>query len=478
MNNAVLTKIASTGISFIVTFFVGIIVPRVVGPEAYGDYSYLVATYLFLFQLFLFGLNTAYVYFLSGHRYSISSVNGVFFVLYICVVLLVGLVGLGDRLLGRFLWVDSFSLNFLLLGFCFCLLTNMQLRLIEFGDSTGNTVGFEMIRLAGKSLLLVLLLSLVLFDYLSINVFLWAQILVLICFLLGVYIFYRKDIVVEWPNCFSSLSVEIWAYIKPMVAFTLVAAFYSYMGKYLLQQYGGSEQQGIYQACMQLVLIPVAFLTSLTNIFLSRMVKLLKDEGRRSVSRYFSTWLIRLYIVHALFSSIMVFFPKEVVALVFGGAYVAGSEVVRYLAVFSLLHVFGLLSANLFYCSARNRLYSIINGLVMCFGVLVIITFATYYGLSAEWLAKLMCLFYSIRVLLQMIANGVYFSIDFRVLVARIVMVSACYVLFFLFWRQYMGGFFISIILSPLLLLGVNFWLEDVLRVRHVLSLVYRRVCR
>ena len=477
MSNAVLAKVLSTGVSFVVTFFVGIIVPRIVGPESYGSYAYLIATYLFLFQLFLFGLNTAYVYFLSDGKYSIGSVNGSFFILYCFVVLIVGLVGLGAYFLPvRLLWGDDFSFTFVLIGFLFSLMANVQLRIIEFGDSTGYSVGFEFVRLAAKVLLLLLLVILVFKDWLDISNFLWAQVASLSCFLGFIYARYNRVFQFQLSNVYRRLLLDVALYVKPMIAFTLLAAFYSYMGKFMLQSYSGSEEQGIYQACFQLVLIPVAFLTSLTNIFLNKMVALFKNGLKIGVASYFAGWVVRLYLMHALFSGILVFFPGEVLLLVFGPEYSGGREVVQYLAIFSLLHVFGLLSANLFYCSARNKLYSIINGATMVVGVCVLVMISFFYGLTAEVLAGLMAFFYGIRVFVQMAVNVAYFDVKVFALAAQLGLVTTLYIGYFSLSRAYLDNIILVVSLSPIALLLANYLLGDALRIGHVWAQLVRRL--
>ena len=132
MQKRIIFKILSSGINFFISIFLGIIVPRILGPKVYGDYSYVISTYAFFLQILLFSSNTAYIYFLSTKKHKIQSVNSFYFIyLFLVAIITISISIFSFNLdLGLlYLWNNITDLKILILGLVFGLLFNFQQRL-------------------------------------------------------------------------------------------------------------------------------------------------------------------------------------------------------------------------------------------------------------------------------------------------------------------------------------------------------------
>ena len=92
MQNRIVFKIISTGLNFLISIAIGILVPRAIGPSSYGDFSYIISTYGFLFQLLMLSSSVAYVYFLSHGKYKTEDINILYFLFLLIISILVVII--------------------------------------------------------------------------------------------------------------------------------------------------------------------------------------------------------------------------------------------------------------------------------------------------------------------------------------------------------------------------------------------------
>ncbi|MCF6267469.1 MAG: oligosaccharide flippase family protein [Desulfuromusa sp.] len=423
IKNSLTVKVVSSILNFCVAVTVGILVPRAVGPKDFGELMYVIATVDFLLLLGAAQSHPAYIYFQSNGEFSPRRINGTYFTVLggvaVCVLLLVTFTA-QLSFFQDILWNGVSTKEILYMGAGISVMTFWQNKLLAYADCHRLTLSSETARFVSRLFLLVAIVALFLIQKLStINYsVLWIVSLVLF------FVFYFRYVEFEFVS-FSwrrSLTIlrQMWRYLKPLMAFSMIAALYSYAGKYLLQQQAGSVEQGYYNFAFSFAMIPVTFLASIMTIYMSEMTKLFTSGQPELVRELFLRNLLKVFALHALITFFLCAFAPEVVLQLSGAKFLGAVPALRALTIFSLLHTFGILSGNLYLSSGRNKSYSMINCIFMISGLIVFALVYAHGHFNATNLAIMMAVFYGLRVSVQLYFNAIQLDFSFSLLVVKI----------------------------------------------------------
>jgi O-antigen/teichoic acid export membrane protein len=417
MQNRIIFKIIATGLNFLMSIVIGILVPRAIGPASYGDYSYIISTYAFFFQFLMFTSSTAYIYFLSHGKHKVEDVN-MFYMIFLAfisfLVVVIGIITANSDFGIKYLWNELDNQYLLYLGLIFGIFTSLQQRLIEFSDSTSQTIISEKLKLVSRFVMVLTVVAFIFLDKLDIY---WYFVLSIANFILFFILFFSyitfKVSKIEW-NVFKMIFDDFYIYLKPLIIFTLIAAIYSYLGKYVLQSSSGSIEQGYYNFAYQLALIPVTFISSIMAIYMSEMTKKFKINDIAGVKEIFVNNIFKIYAIHAFIAFFMLVNTKEIILLTVGEEFLGAIGALQALSIFSLLHTFGMLSGNLFFSSGKNKEYSQIGATFMFFGIIILVCCLKYeLSFTSYVLAILMTVLYSLQVTIQLYKNCKLLKISF-----------------------------------------------------------------
>lgn len=449
----------------------GILVPRAIGPASYGDFSYITSTYTFLFQFLMFTSSTAYIYFLSHDKHKIEDIN-TFYMIFLTIisilVVIIGLITSNSEFGIQYLWSGLEDKQLLLLGLGLSIFTTFQQRLTEFSDSTSQTIISEKLKLASKFLIVLSVVAFIFMDSLDIY---WYFILSIANLVLFFVLFFRYVSFKLSSVNISELKLifdDFYIYLKPLIIFTLIAAIYSYLGKYVLQSSSGSIEQGYYNFAFQLALIPVTFISSIMAIYMSEMTKKFKLNDIDGIKEIFLNNIFKIYAIHAFIAFFMMINAKEIILLTVGESFLGAVGALQALSIFSLLHTFGMLSGNLFFSSGRNKQYSIINSSTMILGIIYLTFLLFYEKLDASHLAITMAGFYMGRVMIQLYMNLSYLDINKLKFIGELFLLT--FIIFVSFKMIHLFNITLSLnlILSSFVLIGLNFIFKDYVELKNL----------
>ena len=469
MQNRIIFKIISTGLLFLMSIVIGILVPRAIGPASYGDFSYIVATYAFLFHFFIITTRVAYIYFLSSGKHIIEDIN-TFYMLFLTIisvlVIFVWFISVNSEFGIQYLWNGLEDQQLLFLGLILIILSTFQSILIQYSDSTSQTVRAEKLKLISRFLLVLAVVTSILFGALNAPLFFILSIANVTLFLL----LYTKYINFK----FSELNIkkikniydDFYIYLKPLIIFSLITTIYAYLGKYVLQSSSGSVEQGYFNFALQLALIPVTFISSLMAIYTSEMTKKFKENDIESVRNIFLSNIFKTYAIHAFICFFMMIYAKEIILITVGESFIEATGALQVLSIFSLLHTFGMLGGNLFFSSGRNKEYSIINSIPMILGIFCMAYFLFYGSLNSMRLAILMLIIYTIRVAIQLYMNLIYLSIVKVKFISELFLVTLIVFIGLQLINILNFNLLISLIFSVTTLFGINFVFKDYMKLK------------
>jgi len=473
MKHRILFKVIAAGINFFIAFGIGILVPRILGPILYGEIGYINASVAFVLQFSSIASSTAYRYFLSNNRYEPFQINTIYFLFLTCIIVTVMvLVGISiwNVKLHSTIWNDVSAVSYIYLGMVLSVLLFMQQRLVEFADCQRHTIISEKIRLAFRLIFLVLLGVAGLFHWLDVNwyyiLFIFSLIAYFGVFLYKVPFHFSRVPLVECKK----IVVDMFRYLKPLIFFSIIATFFSYAGRFVLQRSGGFEQQGYYTFAFSIAMVFVGILTSIMTIYMNKMTELFSAAKIDEVRTLFLRIIFKVYAVHAFISLFCLIYAKEIILLLVGGKFIGATGALQWLSIFSLLHTFGLLSGNLFFSSGRTKAYGIINSSFMCLGLLCFgcLFLNPGWKLNATMLAAIMALIYGSRVFVQLFFNIKYLHISKIVFISEFVLVTVTILLPLIIIAYFGLGLIVSAGLSFSVLLILNFTFKDYLGLKKM----------
>ncbi len=478
MNKVYLIKVISTLINFSLSIVLGVIVPKAIGPMAYGEYSYVVATYAFLFQFLMFTSGSAYIYFLSISKYSKGQIN-TFYMLFLSgvtlTVVILSCLSVHTELGFQLFWNEISNKSLIYLGLVFGCFTNAQQRLFEYCDSTNQSIVADKLKIISKALMALSILLLIFFDVLNVYILMFVSILNIVFFLILFYYKINFKFGSATLTVFKKIKTDFYLYLQPLFFFSVTSAVYAYLGKFLLQESGGSIEQGYYNFSLQLSLIPVTLLASVMAIYMSDMTKKYQCNDVDGVSKIFSDNIFKVYCVHACISLYLLINATDIVLFVVGESFAGAIESLEILSIFSLCHTFGMLSGNLFLSTGRNKLYSSINVLVMLFGGLFLISTSYFITMNAMALSIIVTSFYALRVSIQLYFSLAFFKLNKIEFVYELMVVFCVILISFSLVNFFRLDLFVNLFLSMLSLVVVNFMFKDYLGLR-TLFFSFRRL--
>lgn len=471
MQSRMVFKVISTGLNFFMSIVIGILVPRAIGPESYGEFNYIISTYAFILQFLMFTSSTAYIYFLSHGKHKVENINA-FYVLFLMIIsfltCILGFVSINSELGLKYLWNELDDHYLLYLGLVFGLFTNLQQRLIEFSDSTTQTIVSEKLKLVSRMLMVA---SVVVFIYLDILDIYWFLILSILNFALFFIFFFRYiDFKISSVRVaeIKEIVSDFYVYLKPLVIFSFISAAYAYLGKYALQSSSGSIEQGYYNFAYQLALIPVTFISSIMAIYMSEMTKKFQAGDVEGVKKIFMDNIFKVYAIHALIAFFMLINSKSIIVFSVGDDFLEAAGALEALSIFSLLHTFGMLSGNLFFSTGRNKQYSIINSIVMILGSFYLSYLLFFSSIDAHYLAIIMMFVYMVRVFIQLYLNLLYLDVDVFEFVFELVVVTIVIFTCFKIVNILGLNILVNLFVSLLIILGVNFIFKDYMNFKEL----------
>jgi len=362
----------------LVTFATGLLVARGLGPEQYGNMMFLLGTFLALRQLLDVGSSTAFFTFLSQKPRSRRFVG--WFSAWLVVQFLLPLLAVG--LIFPTAWVELIwhGEQRLLVVLAF-LAAYMQGLLwpvmMQVGESQRLTHWVQ-----GTSILTVMVHLLVL-------VIAWWQEWLSVPLILTAVAF--EWAIAAWVIAkhlkFSTLSTgsdnfidvfkEFGRYCLPLVPYTWLGFAYEFADRWLLQNYGGSEQQAFYAVAYQFGAVAAIATSSILNIFWKEVAEAYHQENKDRVGMLYRKVSRGLFFVAACVAGFLLPWSKEILQLTLGSAYISGATTLTIMLLYPIHQSIGQITGTMLYATGRVYAQVVIGVLFLASSIVV-----TYFVLA------------------------------------------------------------------------------------------------
>lgn len=362
-------NVARAGLSFLG----GVIVARTLGASEYGDLNFLLASFAALTPLLEMGSSSAFYTFISERPRSPR-----FFAVYLAwlglqfvvALLIVGVV-LPASVVER-VWVGhdrGIVLFALATSFVMTQTWNMVTQL---GEALRKTALVQAAWLGQAGVHLVLVALAVSFGWLTV----WAVMgLLLVEHLVLVAAFTPRLLsahlkaTADRDDDGKTIITRFAAYCAPLLLYVWVGVVYGFADRWLLQRFGGAEQQGFFAVAQQFSAISLLATTSVIKVFWKEVAEARAGGDETRVQGLFRSTSRGLYGVGAWTCCLLVPYTGQILGWTLGSQYVPAALAVAIMLAVPLYQGLGQVGMTWFYATGETARYTTMSVVIMALGI-------------------------------------------------------------------------------------------------------------
>lgn len=338
------------------------LIARLLGPLAYGSFSFLNNFFTYLVGFFDSGVSAGFYSKLSqrpGDRGLVRFVWGMAAVITVLVLLAVGLViSLGAS---ETVWPDQ-QAAFIWMAAAWGLLTWYSQVISRTVDAYGLTVAGEVVRFQQKVLAFALVLLLVWAAWGRLAPIYFAQYVVLVFVCLAWAAVLRRHGHTPLPaeelgrQRIIDYGREFYAYSSPLIVLAIASLLSGVVGRWFLQRYAGSVQQGLFGLSAQIGALCFMVSSPMTTLFWREISRASGAEDLDQMRRLFRRTVMTLYVITAFLAVFVAFQAKNVTVLLGGAAFSAAAVPVAIMVFYPIHQTYGQLTGSFLLATGRTRL--------------------------------------------------------------------------------------------------------------------------
>jgi O-antigen/teichoic acid export membrane protein len=446
LNRRYLYKIGSNVVAILSGIVVSAIVPRALGVNKYGDFNFTNNIITQILNFLDMRASTCFYVRLSQRREDTKLIT--FYSIYTLVVFLIllALVSILTIPSYRQLLFENIDSKIIWFSLCLVCIKWVVDILIKIADAQGVTQTVESFKILMYLLGAGVLVVLFYFDVININVFYLYQIASfgLLMFLIFSF-FNRKNIGIPLKlsmdtSDFKKYGKEIFTYSLPLAFYLTTTLITEIFDRYILQHYGGSYQQGLYSFSFAMSNMMILFVTAMVPLFTRELSIAFVENDIEYASKLYRKYVPILYVVVAYFCCFL-FIAANDVLLIFGGeGYKEAIGSLRILLIYSLVATYSNLNSSVVYAKSENTFLRNLVLVIHPMGMAISYLLISNYFVGAE-------------------------AIGLAIKVLVIETIGVTVIMFYISKRLELriSKFFIHMIFSPVILLGVAFLAKKLL---------------
>ncbi|MCT7626114.1 lipopolysaccharide biosynthesis protein [Aliarcobacter butzleri] len=349
-----------------ISFITSIVIIRYLTPIEYGNYQFLFS--IFVAVLTFANLNTqnGYFTFISQKKESFSFYRDYviweFIQIFIVLIIVLGIyfTNIVDLFLNQDITLVILAL-FAVYG-----TKNIRELITNTFESKRMTTFYLKSTFIINVLNLFLIVIFAINDMLNISIIFTFIILEFFLYLLIAIIVFlkRKDEFIEKNNKIYDFKLNFnryFKYAKPLFFISLVAATYLFLERWLLQKYGGAEEQAYLALAIQFSTIILILTTSILKIFWKEVAEHIADKNLEVLENIFKNATENIFIITSLISIFFIVNAKEIVLLIYGEKYLPGVIVFMLISFYTIHQTLGQLYGTFMLASEETKSYSYVS---------------------------------------------------------------------------------------------------------------------
>lgn len=352
-------------------FGAGLLVARALDPSGYGDLMFLLGSFTAVRQLLDMGSSSAFYTLLSqkprGQQFYLLYF-GWLAAQFLIVLLLLTLL-MPQSMMGQ-VWLGH-SRQVVLLAFVATFLQQQVWSTVgQIGEASRQTVRVQVLSLSVAILHLLLLVALLLQGWISIPVVLGLYVAEYSFAAVWAYWFLRYSlqpsrVAVREPVSTGQMLHEYRVYCTPLVLYSLVSFAYAFGDRWMLQNFGGSQQQGFYQIGYQFAAVSLIATTSILRIFWKEISEAGARKDWKRVRMLYQRVSRGLVMLGAILSGFMIPWAKAILVLFLGEAYASAWPALTIMLLYPIHQSMGQIGGTLFLATGKTRIHVVYGTIFM-----------------------------------------------------------------------------------------------------------------
>lgn len=369
-------SVLANGVRAGLSFLAGLLVARGLQPAAYGDLMFLLSSFVAVRMLLDLGTSNAYFTFIAQKPRPLR-----FHLLYgLWLLIQVGLTlaGLWILLPGAIIermWLGH-SREILMAAFLAMWLQQHWWNTVsQIGEAGRQTIRIQRL----NTLIAITHLTLVAFLF-------WQRALsasVILGLLIGEYLvatilsrnILRRVCIPEDPQVAAQdVSVpmmirEFASFSLPLAALGVVGFAHEFFDRWMLQRFGGGNQQGFYQIAFQFASISQIATVSILNIFWKEIAEARERKDSKRVADLYRKVNQGLVFLTSAISGFLIPWTDEIIGLLLGPSWGGASAVLAMMFLYPIHQAMGQINSTMFLAANRTMSYMKVSLFIMLVGL-------------------------------------------------------------------------------------------------------------
>ncbi len=354
----------------VITLTTGILLARFLGVDDYGRMAFLLASFAAFKSLIDMSSSAAFFTFLSKETRSKRFINiylGWMAFQLLFSLVLVGLV-LPDGFLANIWHNEGRLLVILALIATFMQQSAWQVA-SQMAEAQRKTIAMQKLNNLIVASYLLFILLFYYFDELALPL---IFIVVSIEWAIGAYFAARmyqgSD---DESDSLSSVFQEFWKYCKPLIPYAWLGFLYEFLDRWMLQLWGGNEEQAYYAVAKNFVFIVLLATISILRIFWKEIAEAHHQGNMDKMQRLYQKTTRILYFIGAFIAGALIPWSAEILDITVGDEYIDGKITFMIMLVYPVHQSMGQIGGAVLFATEKVKLQTIIGSVFMITSILV-----------------------------------------------------------------------------------------------------------
>lgn len=351
------------------------IVTRGLGPSAYGDFSYLTNFFSQAIGFVQSGTCICFYTKLSQRQKEIGLVTFyLYFMIAVFAIIIAGIAAICAVKMAPIIW-PSQMLTYVIMAAVFAMIMWFSEIIGQMADAYGVTVASEKYRMLQRIIGLVLIGLIFYWKYLNLTSYFISQYIILSFLILAlIFAIKRENCTFQFDWKLKSNQVyeylrEFYHYSSPLLVYSLVSLLINIFDRWMLQIFGGSEQQGYFGLSTQVASACFLFTSAMSPLLTREFSIAHGNKDLKQMARLFRRYIPMLYTVASVMACFIAIQAGKIVSIMGGQSFKGATIAISIMSFYAIHQTYGQLSGSVFYASGQTTLYRNIGIVSLLFGI-------------------------------------------------------------------------------------------------------------
>lgn len=359
-----LVSVGTNLVRSIFGFASGLLVARGLGPSSYGDLAFLLGSFSAILSLIDMGSANAFYTFLSRRAQGLAFFLTYF--LWVGLQLLITLLFVAwiipDSLFQR-IWLGHDREIVIVALLVVFLQQQVWQTVTQIGESMRKTVKVQLLNLFITITYLVGIVILTVLAKLSLTS---IMLLMIGQYVIGAALAYwvlGRSLIVTTDEeaSLKKMAQDYWKFCGPLIMLSLAVFLYNFADKWMLQNFGGSIQQGYFQIANQFAAVSLLATSSILSVFWKEIAHAWENNDIARVERLYRKVSRGLVMVGAIISGLLIPWALQIVTITLGIQYAQAWPVLALMLLYPIHQSMGQIGGTMFVARGQTKMHMYIT---------------------------------------------------------------------------------------------------------------------